>query len=704
MSVYKGLLVPAPLNPEPLLKMGERVIHCTQADTDYIWAALKRDWLAGRGLVAPRGRDKASDFIRAEERKGYTAEYAKLEHNKDAQTEFVWHRAETRCRLPGRNYFVGRYILDYRYLYWPVHGRKFGYSFEALAGTKSRVFLLCQRDIYKTVMSGFVDPICTLGVRPWELIMVSGATAKATQELVSTIKDTIEGNERLMTLWPHLQPYYPRGEGKGKAQKWKSDELMISGYYDERWTGERQPRRRESSIMGISAEESPTRLHPTKWLFDDLINSTNSDSQPWLEQVIKFVREVMANLLQGQAPMGGSGTCWVGNDLAARISSGEIPGFKVIHLPIQDKEGNYTLPKEELDKQLSAAERTQPHTGFNDEIRDELKRTLTDYEYACQYECNPEARKMSAFDVENWKTFRSEGPHTPWAYIGGDPMEAYARWVEAMDLFLVMDLAVTMTRTADWTAMYLIGVDKKSRIWILDGVYDKMRPEYTYAAVAQLYTQATGDEYDFWLPRPVWDGSPRVPFGYAASAWRPRFIAMEPGLLSESFQAGLAQIEKERDFSVDWEKVKIQGIGKGKGKRDRIEKAIGRTWSQKRIRIREDIVKPSLYLPGGVINVTERLRSEYVGFDDPSNPDDGMDAVSLGAEWYLYDGEELPELPADEELMQKRRFTASVVGSMFRTPDSDEEASEHGLGSDGLIPLEDEDFDPFSIDWEPLRG
>jgi hypothetical protein len=714
-------LVRPPLDPEPLTPMGERQIVCTPEDTHYVWMALKKDWRAHRGIFVPRYSEN-KQIIRREteeynqEYKRLVREYESLKTEK-AQSEFVWHCAERRARLPGGYYFVGRYILNYRYLWWPLHGRKFSYAFECLPGTKQRVFLLCQRGIYKTVMGGYVTPICDLGIRPWELIMISGATNDATEEIVTTIKECIDGNEKLMTLWPHLQPYYPGG--KGKAYRWRNDALMIRGYFDERFSTFRKPVRRESSIFGCAAEATATRLHPTKWFFDDLINEKNSTSLPWLEMVLRFFREVMANVGQGQIPMGGAGTCWTGNDLAARLKDGEYPGFHIIHLSVMadgkpwepgaEKKGRaYTMPKEELDKQLTPQEREEPYTGFNDEIiRGTVRKTLSDYEFACQYECNPEARKMKSFDVANWKTFQSEGPHTPWAFVGGDPNQAYARWVESLFIFAVMDLAVTTMRSSDYTAIWVLGVSKNGMIYVLDGVYDKMRPEFTYAAVAQLYVAPNEEvgEFKFWLPRPIWEGSPRTPLGMLQTAWRPDHIAIEKGLLTESFEAGMAMREKEDGIGINWEKVSIMGMGKNKGKRDRIEKAIGRTWGQQRIRVRADIVKPSLYAPGGVIDVTRALRKEYVGFDDESNPDDGMDALSLGAQWFLWEGEELPELEDKDELaLAKRRFAAQLVGGILRLPEDDEERKEWEVEEGELIPDAHPDIDPYSLDWQPLRG
>jgi hypothetical protein len=709
-------LVRAQLDPEPLTPMGERVIACSPEDTEYVWRALKRDWRESRGLLpAKEGKNWRQDpKVHAEARKAVLAEYDALRGDK-AKTEFIWHQVERRARLPGGYYFVGRYILDYRYLYRPVHGRKFGYACEALPGTTNQVFLLCQRGIYKTVVMGYTTPICILGTRPWELIMVSAATSQATEEIIGAVRKSIDGNEKLMTLWPHLQPYYPGG--RGKRERWRSDALMMAGYYDDRFSEFKQPARRESSLFGVAAEVSPTRLHPTVWLFDDLINSDNSESQPWLEMVMKFVREVMANVCQGQVPMGGSGTCWVGNDLAARINTGEVPDFHVIHLPImadgkpwepnaETKGRSYTLPKVEVAKQLTPMERQKPYTGFDDEVAARIKKRCTDYEWACQYECNPEARKMKSFDIDNWKTFTSEGS-TPWCYLGGDPMQAYARWVESLHIFVVMDLAVTTARTSDWTAIWVVGVSKTGMVYVLDGVYDKMRPEFTYAAIAQLYVPPDDEvgEFHFWLPRPIWDGSPKTPFGYLSTAWRPDFIAIEKGLLTESFEAGMGLREKQDGFCINWEKVAIQGQGKSKGKRDRIEKAIGLTWSRQLIRVREDLVKPSLYAPGGVIDVTNALRKEYVGFDDESSDDDGMDALSIGARWYLYEGEEVAPLDdTDERKAAERRFAAQLVaGAGLRLP-SEEERKEYELAEDELIPEQLTLRDPYRIDWRPIRG
>ncbi len=691
-----------PLDPKPLISMADRVISCSSSDTEFVWRALKRDWRLGRGLMP---FEEGKRWNKQEElepvRKQIIEGYEDCKSDR-ARNEYVWWHVERRARLPGGYYFVGRYILNYRYLYWPVHGRKFSYAFESILGTRQRVFLLCQRGIYKTVMGGYISPICDLGLRPWELIMISGATTDATEEIVTTIKESIDTNEKLMTLWPHLQPFYPGG--KGKALRWRNDALMIAGYYDERFSEFRRPARRESSIFGCAAEQTATRLHPTKWFFDDLINEKNSESQPWLEMVLKFFREVMANVGQGQIPMGGAGTCWTANDLAARLKDQEYPGFNIIHLSYKDKDGNYTLPKAELDKQLTPAERLEPYTGFDDDIiENTIKKTLNDYEFACQYECDPDKRKMKAFSKDNWKTYDSEGPNTPWAYIKGDPDEAYARWVDAMTIFAVLDLAVKTSRKHDWTVIWVLGVDRHGRIWILDGIYDKMKVEYTYASIAQLYAAPHEDEWAMWLPRPMWDGSTPASTGERMTAWRPNFVAIEKGALSVTFQAGVDLRCKIDGIGIDWEEVSIQGTGKNKGKRDRIEKGLGDIWGQNKIVMRKDLVKASLFQPGGTIDITNALRKEFMGHDDDSTDDDGMDALSIGAEWFLWDGEDLPDLPGDEQVAMQRRWNAQILGEGFRLPDEDEQA-EFDLEEFDLVPDGDPEFDPFSIDWQPLKG
>lgn len=682
------------LDPTPLTRMGDRPLDdVDDSDTAFIWDALQKD-LPFAGL----SKQGVADVVQGHDRL----------RKPQSKKEYIWHTAEWRTRLPGGFYFGSRYILDYTRMIRRVHDKQFGRRFEDVPGSKKRVFLLCHRDSYKSTFTGVSTPISVLGVRPWERILLSGASDDDTSEMLNAITGAIEQNPKVLATWPHLDKWRPAG---GRPKKWGERAILIKGYYGE---GIRDPRegeqvgealgrnrgvsRREVSIMVCGAEKSPTRLHPTLWIFDDLINLINSQSTIQVAKVLRFVREVLGNLGAGRMPTLGSGTMWRRDDIAALILDGEIKRFDVFKMPVgvQNDDGTITwnMPREEVLAQMPSWEEPDMHCGFDQGTFDDITGDLQPYEIACQYWCDPTAVRKQSFDIDTWREYDDAGPTAPYVHLGKDE-DAFARWVDPMFIFGVIDLASTISRTAKYTACFILGIDDKKRIWILDGVYDKMEPWMQHNMLMQLFLDPRPDEPPYWEPRPLSANSSPVESGMCPTAWRPDFMCIEKTSNSGQFKGGFKVREHEDGFGFPWHDVQVQGTGE-EAKLCRILDKLSMPFQQRRFRMRRNVVKPS-HFTGGIIDVTEMLRREHSGWSDRGVPVDGMDALSLGAEWYTVRGKAAPSGATQDEV-EHRAFAERMLDGILSAATA-EEAAELGIKEGDVIPVSlEEDFLRVDID------
>lgn len=679
------------VDPEPdwLTPLGQRDLEgVSDEDTEYVWNALKRE----------RGRWRVDWWTD-------TVKECESLVNPEARAQFVWRQVELRCRLPGGMFFFGRNCCRLTRLLPRVHDLQMGRKFENIPGTSNRQFLLCHRDSYKSTVAGQVQPLWILGVRPWERILLSGASDGDTSELLLAIESFIDNEPRVTATFQYLKPYIdPR---RRMAKKWSEKAMMTVGYHMSK-----KPIGRESSIMVCGAEKSPTRLHPTIWIFDDLINLTNSKSAHTVSGVMAFFREVMGNLGAGRMPVSGSGTMWRSDDLAAKILSGEIGNFDVFKMPVryEDEDGNliYNLPRDEVIAQLDPEEEPDAHCGFDDETFAAVCDILEPYEVACQYHCDPSQREDTSLDPSWWRVYNIENSgsgstdmiRTPWSNIGSGE-EAEAAWTDAMQIVAAVDVAVAETRQASFTAIVVLGVNQHGRIYILDAYYDRMGIPHTHEALFQLYLDPQPDAWNYWRPRPIGAESPIAEPGMSQTAWRPTAIAIENVGYSIALQSGLQPRELEERMAFPWHPVNVTRTD-NKGKRDRIIKALAPSFSRGMIQVRDQMWKPSHHYRKE-IDVTTMLHEEYKNIEDEGHAVDGMDALSAASVFFPMRGRKAkPTTQEDVRVAAERSQLESMLEGVLRRATRDD-ASSYRVDEGSYLPAFERRSDTMRIDFDPHR-
>jgi hypothetical protein len=681
--------------PEWLTPLGQRdLTGIEDNDTEEVWKALCAE---ARQTTRRGWRDVEK-------------EYDSL-HDPEAKAQWVWRQVELRCRRPGGMYFFGRYCCRLTRLLRRVHDRQMGRRFENVPGTNNRTFLLCHRDSYKSTVAGEVQPLWVLGVRPWERILLSGASDGDTSELLLAIEAFIDGEPRVTATFPYLQPYIdPR---RRMAKKWSEKAMRTVGYYLRVGGRFVKPPGREESIRVVGAERSPTRLHPTLWIFDDLINLTNSKSAYTVASVMAFFREVMGNLGAGRMPVSGSGTMWRSDDLAAKILTGEIGNFDVFKMPVREQKDDgsfvYNMPRKEVLAQLSKDEEQDAHCGFDDETFAAVCDILTPYEVACQYHCDPSQREDTSLDPSWWRTYNIEASggggkgdmiRPPWNHLG-EGEEAEAMWTDAMEIVACIDVAVAETRGANFTACLVLGIDEHGRVWVLDAYYDKMGIPFTHEMLFQLYLPASDDAKEYWRPRPIGQNSPVAEAGQAQTAWRPRAIAIEKVGYSVALQSGLQPRELDEGFHFIWEEVAVTRMDNS-GKRGRIIHALAPSFKRGLIRVRDQMWKATHHHRGEV-DVTHLLHEEYKNIEDEGHDVDGLDALSAATVFFPMRGRRAKVL-SNEDVRDaaERSMMEKMLNGVLRTAGK-EDVAEFRVNEGEFLPDFYRRQDDMRIDFDPNR-
>lgn len=211
-------------------------------------------------------------------------------------------------------------------------------------------------------------------------------------------------------------------------------------------------------------------------------------------------------------------------------------------------------------------------------------------------------------------------------------LEAKAVWVGGLNIYAVADIAVVADRRNDYTVIWVFGMDSKGRVWILDGIYDRIDTSMTLDAIFQLFTNPRGDSYKHWMDRPLTQEEASLPetARILRECWQPEWIALENDVISETFR--LAIEEREENWGVVLKYYPIKRISEA-SKPNRIMSALHSPFKYGKIRWPEILQKFS-HEEKRSVNIIDLVRLEYDGFLRKGVPDDGLDALKNGAPFF----------------------------------------------------------------------
>jgi predicted phage terminase large subunit-like protein len=210
-------------------------------------------------------------------------------------------------------------------------------------------------------------------------------------------------------------------------------------------------------VAGIG--QTKVGMHYDIIICDDLHSEKNITSKEMIEGVINHYK-LLFSLLEPDGEMIVIGTRWDYSDLYQYIIDNESDRFKVfIRKAIQD-DGTLLMP-DRLTK----------------EFLDNIKKTQGTYHFSGQYLNEPVSDETAVFKKEDFKHYKQEDLDIP------------------LNIFMSVDPAISIEKTADYSAIVVGGFDNSGNIYILDIFRERVEAK---DLINQIFTMA-----EKWRPRMV---------------------------------------------------------------------------------------------------------------------------------------------------------------------------------------------------------
>lgn len=280
-----------------------------------------------------------------------------------------------------------------------------------------------------------------------------------------------------------------------------------------------------------------------------------------------------------------------------------------------------------------------------------------------------------------------------------DALEARAMWANGLNVYAVGDIATVADRRNDYTVFWVFGLDDKGRIWILDGIYDRVDTSMALDAAFQLFLPPRGDSYRHWKERPLTQRDAALPerARELQECWQPEWVALEADVITEAWRTGVT--EREENWGMVLPYYPIKRISEAR-KPDRIMKSLHSPFKYRRIRWPQSLVKFS-HEEKRAVDIIPLVRMEYDGFLRKGVPDDGLDALKNGAPFFSRAYQ-----PGQESVVTENKpapsFLEQVLGPYVSI--AREQDAIPGLLEPGQIMPKSIEENDVLIDFPPRRG
>ena len=266
-------------------------------------------------------------------------------------------------------------------------------------------------------------------------------------------------------------------------------------------------------------------VHNSTIIADDLINRDYVRTAEMVEKSVLYFKDLL-DLLDPDGSLELIGTRWSHYDLYEWIieSFGGRASFRVPEGYVKQEilEASREVQEDSKDWMISI----QPVRGedgkpvfaeeFTDKVLNDLLSAKGPYEYGAQYELNPTAKENQKFD-ENWFNYLDVMP-SPEA-------------ISQMQICMTVDPAKSLQDHADNSAVIVCGYDEHNRMYLLDGLDEKLAPDELTNVVFELAR--------LWYER----GRMFLPVGFEAIGFQETYVhALERKMMEEGFFFGIEAI------------------------------------------------------------------------------------------------------------------------------------------------------------------
>lgn len=247
--------------------------------------------------------------------------------------------------------------------------------------------------------------------------------------------------------------------GDFQSARWNADEIIVK---------QRTRPLKEPTVATTGVEAETTGGHYDIIILDDLMGLQNSKTPEQREKVKKF-RRSMINLLEPGGLLIEIGTRWHLDDTFSEIFEKEMRYYNVMVKKVVEN-GKLIFPKHFAKKFDDVR---KDWTVVDDptcmDYVDHLKASMPLDEFSAQYLNQPFSSENQLFKPEMFKywTQRPEG-----LYVG-----------------MAVDLAISEARSADSTAITVMGMDKDWKLYVLDYLKGQWRPSEVVKNVFDMHNR-----------------------------------------------------------------------------------------------------------------------------------------------------------------------------------------------------------------------
>ncbi len=297
-----------------------------------------------------------------------------------------------------------------------------------LVASTNRLCCLAPRDHGKTYFFDFAYPIWMAWRHPNRSGFIFSATKPQAERILQDIREEIEANPRLAHLIPE------------KRERWNNTELRLANGH---------------TIYARGFGTKVRGAHPVWIVCDDVLN----DETAYSETQRKKQNDYFFSAIVPMCVPGGTiivvGTPFHSLDLYAEIASKEAWKFRRYQALWKEKDpetGRATGPEKAL----------WPERYSLEYLYWKRDKDVGSIRFAREYLCQPISDDMSLFP--SW-LFQGKPVEQPNLRLGM-PLEFWRK----MDLSIYMgvDFAISATQGADYTVVFVMGLDPRGNRWILD--------------------------------------------------------------------------------------------------------------------------------------------------------------------------------------------------------------------------------------------
>lgn len=272
----------------------------------------------------------------------------------------------------------------------------------------------------------FKSSVVTIGYALWRLvkdrnlrILISSETYAQSKTFLRAIKTHIEQNDTFRAVFGDIRP-------ATLESSWRQEEITVAG---------RTRVGREPSISCSGIDQAKTGFHYDLIILDDIVSNNNINTPEQINKTIDHYK-LLLSILEPNSDMIIIGTRYSYADLYGHLLEEERESFAIHKRSAVSKDGSLLFPSRLTKDFLAAQKKSQGAAMF-----------------ANQYQNEP-IDQDSAMFKQDWLKFYEKPPL-------------------ALRHFMCIDPAGSNSKSADFTAICVAGIDCDNNIYVLEAIQTK---------------------------------------------------------------------------------------------------------------------------------------------------------------------------------------------------------------------------------------